>query len=35
MGLDGGTLSRTVDVHMAGLRKKIEPDPKYRSSSSP
>jgi DNA-binding response OmpR family regulator len=28
-GLDGGTLSRTVDVHMAGLRKKIEPDSKY------
>ena len=28
-GLDGDTLSRTVDVHMAGLRKKIEPDPRY------
>ena len=23
------TLSRTVDVHVAGLRKKIEPDPRY------
>jgi DNA-binding response OmpR family regulator len=28
-GLDGDTLSRTVDVHMASLRKKIEPDPRY------
>ena len=28
-GLDGATLSRTVDVHMASLRKKIEPDPRY------
>ncbi len=27
-GLDAGTLSRTVDVHMAALRKKIEPDPR-------
>ncbi len=28
-GLEGGTLSRTVDVHIAGLRKKIESDPRY------
>ena len=28
-GLNGATLSRTVDVHMATLRKKIEPDPRY------
>ncbi len=28
-GLEGGTLSRTVDVHIAGLRKKIEADPRY------
>jgi DNA-binding response OmpR family regulator len=28
-GLNGATLSRTVDVHMASLRKKIERDPKY------
>ncbi len=28
-GLNGDTLSRTVDVHMAGLRKKLEPDPRY------
>lgn len=28
-GLNGDTLSRTVDVHVAGLRKKIEPDPRY------
>jgi DNA-binding response OmpR family regulator len=28
-GLDGSTLSRTVDVHMAALRKKLEPDPRY------
>lgn len=27
--VDGGMLSRTVDVHVAGLRKKIEPDPRY------
>jgi two-component system response regulator RegX3 len=27
--LNGATLSRTVDVHMASLRKKIERDPKY------
>ena len=26
---DGGMLSRTVDVHVAGLRKKIEEDPRY------
>lgn len=26
---DGGMLSRTVDVHVACLRKKIEPDPRY------
>ncbi|NUQ28657.1 MAG: response regulator transcription factor [Acidobacteriaceae bacterium] len=26
---DGGMLSRTVDVHVAGLRKKIEADPRY------
>lgn len=28
-GLDAGTLSRTVDVHVAGLRKKIEDDQRY------
>lgn len=28
-GLEGDTLSRTVDVHIAGLRKKIEADPRY------
>lgn len=28
-GMDAKTLSRTVDVHMAALRKKIEPDPRY------
>ncbi len=28
-GLNGDTLSRTVDVHVAGLRKKIEDDPRY------
>lgn len=27
--LDADTLSRTVDVHIAGLRKKIEPDSRY------
>ncbi len=27
--LNGDTLSRTVDVHVAGLRKKIEPDARY------
>lgn len=27
--LSGDTLSRTVDVHVAGLRKKIEEDPRY------
>jgi DNA-binding response OmpR family regulator len=27
--LSGDTLSRTVDVHIAGLRKKIEADPRY------
>jgi DNA-binding response OmpR family regulator len=27
--LSGETLSRTVDVHIAGLRKKIEADPRY------
>ncbi|WP_321471213.1 response regulator transcription factor [uncultured Paludibaculum sp.] len=27
--LSGDTLSRTVDVHVAGLRKKIEDDPRY------
>jgi DNA-binding response OmpR family regulator len=26
---DGGMLSRTVDVHVGGLRKKIEADPRY------
>jgi two-component system alkaline phosphatase synthesis response regulator PhoP len=26
---DGSMLSRTVDVHVAGLRKKIEADPRY------
>jgi len=28
-GLNGDTLSRTVDVHVAGLRKKIEADQRY------
>ena len=28
-GLLGDTMSRTVDVHVAGLRKKIEPDARY------
>ena len=28
-GMGGDTLSRTVDVHMASLRKKIEPDPRF------
>jgi two-component system alkaline phosphatase synthesis response regulator PhoP len=28
-GVQGDTLSRTVDVHIAGLRKKIEADPRY------
>jgi DNA-binding response OmpR family regulator len=28
-GLNGDTLSRTVDVHIAGLRKKIEDDSRY------
>ena len=28
-GLDGDTLSRTVDVHIAALRKKIEADSRY------
>jgi two-component system alkaline phosphatase synthesis response regulator PhoP len=28
-GIQGDTLSRTVDVHIAGLRKKIEADPRY------
>ncbi|HTS28474.1 MAG TPA: response regulator transcription factor [Bryobacteraceae bacterium] len=28
-GLQGDTLSRTVDVHIAGLRKKIEADSRY------
>lgn len=28
-GLNGATLSRTVDVHIAALRKKIEADPRY------
>ena len=28
-GLDGDTMSRTVDVHVAGLRKKIEADSRY------
>jgi len=28
-GLNGATLSRTVDVHIAVLRKKIEADPRY------
>lgn len=27
--LNGDTMSRTVDVHIAGLRKKIETDPRY------
>lgn len=27
--LHGDTMSRTVDVHIAGLRKKIEDDPRY------
>jgi DNA-binding response OmpR family regulator len=28
-GLDADTLSRTVDVHIAGLRKKLETDSRY------
>jgi DNA-binding response OmpR family regulator len=28
-GMAGGALSRTVDVHMASLRRKLEPDPRY------
>lgn len=28
-GLSTETMSRTVDVHVASLRKKIEPDPRY------
>ena len=28
-GMEGDTLSRTVDVHMASLRKKIEPDARF------
>jgi len=28
-GLQGDTLSRTVDVHIAGLRKKLEDDTRY------
>ena len=28
-GLKGDTMSRTVDVHIASLRKKIEEDPRY------
>ena len=28
-GFEGDTLSRTVDVHVAGLRKKLEPDSRY------
>jgi DNA-binding response OmpR family regulator len=28
-GVNGDTLSRTVDVHVAGLRKKIEADSRY------
>ena len=28
-GMDGETLSRTVDVHVASLRKKIEPDSRF------
>ena len=28
-GMEGDTLSRTVDVHVASLRKKIEPDPRF------
>ena len=27
--VNGDTLSRTIDVHVAGLRKKIEADPRY------
>ena len=27
--MQGDTLSRTVDVHVASLRKKIEPDVRY------
>lgn len=27
--LDGDTLTRTLDVHVAGLRRKIEADPRY------
>jgi len=28
-GMESDTMSRTVDVHVASLRKKIEPDPRY------
>jgi len=28
-GKESDTMSRTVDVHVASLRKKIEPDPRY------
>jgi DNA-binding response OmpR family regulator len=28
-GLNSNILSRTVDVHMAALRKKLERDPKF------
>lgn len=28
-GMETDTMSRTVDVHVASLRKKIEPDPRY------
>lgn len=28
-GMESDTMSRTVDVHIANLRKKIEPDPRY------
>jgi DNA-binding response OmpR family regulator len=28
-GLNASTISRTVDVHIAGRRKKIEADPRY------
>jgi DNA-binding response OmpR family regulator len=28
-GMESDTVSRTVDVHVASLRKKIEPDPRY------
>jgi DNA-binding response OmpR family regulator len=29
LGLHADTLSRTVDVHIAGLRRKIEGDSRY------